>query len=159
LENRLSARCLAYKMPVTIRNLEPEDTERIRELLSEIPEAVRWTAGQEGASGNGLRCRVAECDQRISGLIVFRKMADEAEILNLAVEVSRRRQGIGWLLVQSAIAECKAAAVKTIFLEVRASNERARRLYARAGFKEGGRRREYYREPTEDALVLKHTIE
>ncbi len=86
-------------------------------------------------------------------------MADEAEILNLAVEASQRRQGIGWLLVQKAIAECKAAGVKTIFLEVRESNEGALKLYARAGFQEGGRRAEYYREPTEDALILQHTIE
>jgi len=144
---------------VTIRDLESGDTERIRELLSDAPEAVQWSVGQGGVSENGLLCRVAECNGRISGLIVFRSMADEAEILNLVVEASRRRQGIGWLLVQKAIAECKAAGVRTIFLEVRESNEGALKLYARAGFKEGGRRGEYYREPTEDALILQHTIE
>ena len=62
-------------------------------------------------------------------------------------------------MVQKAIAECEAAGVRTIFLEVRESNEGALRLYARAGFKENGRRAEYYREPTEDALILQHTIE
>lgn len=144
---------------MAIRDMEPRDTERVRELLSDIPEAAGWGVGLGAASGNGLVCRVAELDGQISGLIVFRNMADEAEILNLAVAASERRQGIGWLLVQKAIAECKAAGVKTIFLEVRESNEGARNLYARAGFKEAGRRREYYREPTEDALVLKHTIE
>ncbi len=146
-------------MPVTIRDVESGDTERIRELLSGVPEAARWSIGQGGASGSGLLCRVAERNGQISGLIVFRSMADEAEILNLAVEASQRRQGIGWLLVQKAIAECKAAGVRTIFLEVRESNQGALRLYARAGFKEGGRRAEYYREPTEDALILQHTIE
>lgn len=150
---------LQITMPVTIRDLEPRDTERIRELLSEIPEAARWAVEQGGTSGNELRCRVAERDRQISGLIAFRNMADEAEILNLAVEASQRRKGIGWLLVQTAIAECKAAGVRTIFLEVRESNGGARRLYARAGFKEAGRRPAYYREPTEDALVLKHTVE
>jgi len=146
-------------MPVTIRDLEPDDTEWIRALLSDTPEAARWSVGQGCASGDGLLCRVAERNGQISGLIVFRSMADEAEILNLAVEASQRRQGIGCLLVQKAIAECKAAGARTIFLEVRESNEAARRLYARAGFKEGGRRPEYYREPTEDALVLQRTIE
>jgi ribosomal-protein-alanine N-acetyltransferase len=146
-------------MPVTIRDLVPDDTEQIRELLSNTPEAARWSAGQGSVSGNGLLCRVAERNGQISGLIVFRSMADEAEILNLAVEASQRRQGIGWFLVQKAVAECKAAGVRTIFLEVRESNEEARRLYARAGFEESGRRAEYYREPTEDALVLQRTIE
>ena len=146
-------------MPMTIRDLEPDDTERIQEMLSDIPEAARWSVGLGCAPGSGIICRVAERNGKISGLIVFRIMADEAEILNLAVEASQRRQGIGWLLVQKAIAECRAAGARTIFLEVRESNEGARRLYARAGFKEGGRRPEYYREPTEDALVLQHTIE
>jgi len=146
-------------MPVTIRDLELDDTERIRELLSDIPEAARWSVGLGCASGSGVLCRVAQHNGKISGLIVFRNMADEAEILSLAVEASQRRQGIGWFLVQKAIAECRAAGVRTIFLEVRESNEGARRLYGRAGFKEGGRRAEYYREPTEDALVLRHTIE
>jgi ribosomal-protein-alanine N-acetyltransferase len=146
-------------MPVTIRDLESDDTERIRELLSDTPEAARWSVGQGAVSGKGLLCRVAERNGQIPGLIVFRSMADEAEILNLAVEASQRRQGIGWLLVQQSISECKAAGAKTIFLEVRESNEGARRLYARAGFKEGGRRAEYYREPPEDALILQHTIE
>lgn len=146
-------------MPVTIRDLESDDTERIGELLSDTPEAARWSAGQGGVSGSGILCRVAERNGQISGVIVFRSMSDEAEILNLAVKASQRRKGIGWLLVQKAIAECKAAGVRTIFLEVRESNARALRLYARAGFKEGGRRAEYYREPTEDALILQHTIE
>jgi [ribosomal protein S18]-alanine N-acetyltransferase len=144
---------------VTIRDLKSGDTERIRELLSDTPESAQWSVGQAGVSENGLLCRVAERTGQISGLIVFRSMADEAEILNLAVEASQRRQGIGWLLVQKAIAECKAAGVRTIFLEVRESNQGAIRLYARAGFKQGGRRAEYYREPTEDALILQHTIE
>jgi len=146
-------------MPVTIRDLKPGDIERIRDLLAEIPEAARWAVGEAGASANGLQCRVAERDREIAGLIVFRNVADEAEILNLAVDASQRRQGIGWLLVQTVIAECKTAGVRTIFLEVRGSNGKARKLYARAGFKEIGRRTAYYREPSEDALVLKHTSE
>jgi ribosomal-protein-alanine N-acetyltransferase len=144
---------------VTIRDLQAGDAEWIRELLSEIPEAARWSPRLESGWQNGFLCRVAEHNGKKLGVIVFRSMADEAEILNLVVDASHRRQGIGWRLVQKAIAECKAAGVKRIFLEVRESNDCARRLYARAGFREGGRRREYYREPTEDALVLQHTIE
>jgi ribosomal-protein-alanine N-acetyltransferase len=146
-------------MPVTIRDLEPDDAEWIRELLSDTPEAARWSVALGSASQNGLFCRVAERSGQVFGLIVFRSMVDEAEILSLVVDAGQRRQGIGWRLIRKAIVECKAAGVRRIFLEVRESNDEARRLYARAGFKEGGRRREYYREPTEDALVLQHTVE
>ena len=146
-------------MPVTIRDLEPDDAEWIRELLSDIPEAARWSVGLGSASQNGVFCRVAERNGQIFGLIVFRSMADEAEILSLVVDASQRRQGIGWRLIRKAMADCETAGVRRIFLEVRESNDGARRLYARAGFREGGRRREYYREPTEDALVLQYTVE
>lgn len=146
-------------MPVTIRDMEPGDREGVRKLLSDIPEAARWSEGPVSGTQNGPFYRVAECDGGICGLIVFRSMADEAEILNLAVDGRQRRQGIGSRLIQKAVAECKAAGVRRIFLEVRESNEGARRFYTRATFKEGGRRREYYRDPTEDALVLQHTIQ
>ena len=144
---------------MTIRDSQPGDARWMRELLLNIPEAARWSAAMGSASQNGLVCRVAERDGQTFGAILFRSVADEAEILYLVVDASCRRQGVGWRLLQEAIAECKAAGVRRIFLEVRESNDGARRLYERAGFKEGGRRREYDREPTEDALVLQCTVE
>ena len=146
-------------MPETIRDIEAGDSEGVRELLSDIPEAARWSEGSGAAFRNGLFCRVAERDGGICGVIVFRSMADEAEILNLAVDARQRRQGIGGRLIEKAVAECKAAGVRRVFLEVRESNEGARRFYASAGFKEFGRRREYYREPTEGAVVMQRTIQ
>jgi ribosomal-protein-alanine N-acetyltransferase len=86
-------------------------------------------------------------------------MAEEAEILNLAVDSTRRRQGIGSLLMQNALAACKAVGARKIFLEVRDSNEAARKFYLRMGFTEVGRRREYYSRPLEDALILGRTVE
>lgn len=138
--------------------MEPGDSERVRELLSDIPTAALW--GEEPASGsqNGVSWLVAERHGAICGLIVFRSVADEAEILNLAVDARKRRQGIGSRLIERAIEECKAEGARRIFLEVRESNEGARKFYGRARFQESGRRRQYYREPTEDALVLQRTI-
>ena len=138
-----------------IRDFEPPDSESVCKLLAGIPEAAQWLANDLllGAQKNFL-LRVAEEEGILFGLIAFRIIADEAEILNLAVDSGRRRQGMASRLIEDVIAACKAAGVGRIFLEVRDSNQPARSLYTRMGFTEVGRRREYYRHPAEDALVL-----
>jgi [ribosomal protein S18]-alanine N-acetyltransferase len=141
-----------------IRNFKAADAEGIRQLLSVIPEAAQWPPQDLLSSEGNSVLRVAEENGKVSGLIVFRIVADEAEILNLAVEPRRRRQGIASRLIEDAFAACKAAGVGTIFLEVRESNEAARNLYARMGFTENTRRPQYYRRPLEDALVLRRRI-
>lgn len=129
-------------------------------LLSNTPEAARWPEDDFLIRSNGnLLVRVAEEENGVCGLVVFRITADEAEILNLAVYPGQRRRGIGLRLVDDAIGACKAAGVRKIFLEVRDSNEAARKFYARMGFTEAGRRRKYYGEPQEDALVLVRRVE
>lgn len=142
-----------------IRDYKATDVEDIRQLISGVPEAAQW-APQDllGPQGNAV-LRVAEDGGRISGFIVFRIMADEGEILNLAVEPRWRRRGIGSRLIEEVLTACKAAGARTIFLEVRESNEAARNLYARKGFTENARRPKYYRQPLEDGLVLRRFIE
>jgi len=143
-----------------IRDFEPADAESLRMLLSGIPEASQWPAHDLlRASQRNFLLRVAEEEGILRGLIVFRIIADEAEILNLAVDSRRRRQGVASKLIADVIAASKAGGVRRIFLEVRDSNVAARNLYARMGFTEMGRRRQYYREPAEDALVLAREIE
>src|SRR5690348_9470742 len=138
-----------------IRDFKAADAENIRQLLSGIPQAAHWRPQDLLGSEENSVVRIAEEDGEIWGLVVFRIIADEAEILNLAVEPRRRRRGIASRLIEDALATCKAAGVETIFLEVRESNQAARNLYARIGFTENTRRRKYYRQPSEDALVLK----
>lgn len=91
----------------------------------------------------------------VVGYVIAWFVVDEAEIANLAVEPDGRRCGIGSLLLDTAISAAAAAGIKTMFLEVRESNESARSLYASRGFREVGRRRAYYTNPREDALVLR----
>jgi [ribosomal protein S18]-alanine N-acetyltransferase len=86
-------------------------------------------------------------------------VADEAEILNLAVAEARRGQGIGGLLLDAALDEAVGRGAETVFLEVRESNQAARALYHSRGFTERFRRTGYYRNPVEDALVLSRAIE
>ena len=83
--------------------------------------------------------------------------ADEGEIANLAVDPAWRGRGLGARLLDDLLAMAAVRGATTVWLEVRESNASARRLYASRGFTEAGRRRRYYDDPVEDALVLKRT--
>jgi ribosomal-protein-alanine N-acetyltransferase len=91
----------------------------------------------------------------VRGYVVAWFVLEEGEIGNLAVAGEARRQGLGARLLDHAIAAVRRSDVDVLYLEVRDSNAAARALYASRGFVEVGRRREYYRRPKEDALVLR----
>jgi ribosomal-protein-alanine N-acetyltransferase len=95
----------------------------------------------------------------ILGYVVAWFAADEGEIANLAVREPTRRRGIGAALLDGALAEGIRRGARHVYLEVRESNEAARRLYASRGFEEVGRRRKYYQRPVEDAVVLRRVME
>lgn len=97
-----------------------------------------------------------EPERTISGFVLARAVAGEAEILTLAVDPARRRRGVGRLLLQAALAEAARRGASVLFLEVSEANAAARGLYARAGAAETGRRRRYYTDGS-DALVLRIT--
>lgn len=88
------------------------------------------------------------------GLILARVIADEAEVLTLAVDPLSRRQGIARGLLSAAMAQAAAGGAGSMVLEVSVANPAARRLYNSAGFREVGRRRGYYADGT-DALVMR----
>ena len=94
----------------------------------------------------------------MAGYIIGHHALDEAEILNLGVAPPRRQHGLGRALVEAMLGLLADLAVVNVFLEVRESNAVARRMYAALGFAEVGRRRGYYRLPTEDAVVLRAEI-
>jgi ribosomal-protein-alanine N-acetyltransferase len=98
---------------------------------------------------------VADARGEVHGYVVAWYVLDEGEIGNLAVDDAARRQGIGARLLDGAIEKVRSADVDSLYLEVRDSNAAARALYASRGFVEVGRRKEYYRRPKEDALVLR----
>ena len=91
------------------------------------------------------------------GFILMRAVADEAEILTLAVRPAARRRGLGGRLVGEGVLAAAARGAARVFLEVAEDNAPARALYARAGFAEAGRRPGYYAAPDggrRDALLL-----
>ena len=84
--------------------------------------------------------------------------ADEGSITNVATHPDARRQGLGRAVVSALLAHAPTLGLTDIYLEVRVSNEAAIALYRSLGFEEIGRRRHFYRQPTEDALLMKATI-
>ncbi|HEX8746897.1 MAG TPA: ribosomal protein S18-alanine N-acetyltransferase [Pyrinomonadaceae bacterium] len=90
----------------------------------------------------------------ILGFIAARLAADELHINNTAVREGLRQIGIGSLLLGAALEEGRKRGARRSFLEVRASNLNAQKLYRKFGFELSGRRAHYYADPTEDALVM-----
>jgi ribosomal-protein-alanine N-acetyltransferase len=97
---------------------------------------------------------VAEQDGLVCGYALFRTCTPESELLRLAVAPEWRRQGVGKGLLEYALRSFAGQGYTSCFLEVRASNVEARRLYAQAGFAQIGIRKKYYHQPVEDALQL-----
>lgn len=93
-------------------------------------------------------------DGRLAGYVILRMVAGEGEILRVAVEPSGRRQGIGRMLVAAARSAAEQENGEKLFLEVRAGNQAAIGLYRSSGFSEYGIRKNYYRFPTEDAVLM-----
>jgi len=98
---------------------------------------------------------------RTGGFLLLRIVADEAEVLTLAVDPSARRRGIGRALVGQAVDLAQSAGVSSMYLEVARNNSAAQQLYQSAGFREAGARKGYYRSlagAQVDALVLRLDI-
>ena len=101
--------------------------------------------------------RVAEVDGEIAGYVVARIVARQGEIASIAVAPSHQGTGLGGHLLDAAVAAAEADVCEAVWLEVRVSNEPARRLYASRRFEPIGRRKRYYKAPVEDALVLRRS--
>jgi [ribosomal protein S18]-alanine N-acetyltransferase len=107
-----------------------------------------WTFGLLAETGRGM-----------AGYLIGREVAGTGEVLNLAVAPEFRRRGIGGALLEAGLAALRRRKVDEVFLEVRESNIEAQALYVGHGFRPVGQRAAYYRNPREDALVLRLELE
>ena len=98
---------------------------------------------------------VAEKEGRVAGYIGSQTCGDESDVMNVAVHPDFRRRGIAEKLVNSLVEELRSIESRCLTLEVRASNVPAIALYEKLGFAEIGRRKNYYRNPREDALIMR----
>jgi [ribosomal protein S18]-alanine N-acetyltransferase len=106
-----------------------------------------FSSGQEDEQG-----------EAVMGFIAARFTPDEVHINNVAVRPRFRRRGIGLALLERVLRDGAHRGARTAILEVRAGNVAAQALYGRQGFEVVGRRRDYYADPVEDALVMRASI-
>jgi ribosomal protein S18 acetylase RimI-like enzyme len=133
---------------VIIRAATTADIAEIAAIQSASPEAAQW----DPADHLKYDCRVAVVRDRVAGFLTARATAPgEREILNLAVALDQRRQGIARRLLQDELARTRGA----WYLEVRESNIAAIELYTSAGFEVSGRRPGYYADPAETGVVMR----
>ena len=98
---------------------------------------------------------VAVEEDRVVGYIGSQTVPPESDVMNVAVDPKFRRRGLAEQLVLSLVEQLQSAGNTSLTLEVRASNAPAIALYHKLGFIQVGRRPNYYRNPREDALILR----
>ena len=99
-------------------------------------------------------CFTAIEDGKPIAYVIGRIIAPEGEIYRIAVKEEKRGRGIGYRLLSFALKTERGRGLETVFLEVRSKNIPARRLYESHGFKEISIRKNYYKNPTDDAIVM-----
>ena len=139
---------------VTVRRMSASDASAAHSILKECPELSIWSKESVLESVSHGIAWAAELDGRVAGILIGRAAADEFEILNLAVAKASRRRGIATQLVRAAFQSSRIAGARQTYLEVRESNEGGIAFYARMGFRDCGRRANYYRDPVEGAVIL-----
>ena len=140
----------------TVRRMMDEDVPGIMAIETRAYN-FPWTKGIfRDCIRAGYCCYVLESDREIVAYVVMSVGAREAHILNICVSPERRGAGYGRILMIKMLEIARRLQADTMFLEVRPSNEAARRLYDKLGFNEIGIRNNYYpaEQGKEDALLL-----
>jgi [ribosomal protein S18]-alanine N-acetyltransferase len=148
--------CKGPKTPIRLATVA--DIPAIIALEREVPGLVHWSEHiyqkifQSKTPERKLW--VAEEGGELKGFLVARFEASECELENLVVAAPQRRRGLGSQLMRALVTIGGERQLKRILLEVRESNYAGRALYQRFGFQINGRRKGYYSQPPEDALLL-----
>lgn len=138
-----------------IRRMKLEDCEQVA-IIEEESFSMPWSlqAFQDTLEMKNYRYFVAERNGEILGYCGFIFVLDEAEIPNVCVKLSERQQGIGKQMLTVLEKEAKELGINILYLEVRESNQAARKLYSFFGFEEDGIRKDFYELPKENAILM-----
>ena len=143
---------------IRVRCATAPDVPQLMAIGGSAAAAAQWSQKQYEQMFSSDRLVLVIEDAEVLGFIVGRGSTDEWEIENIAVTEAARRSGLGSRLLGELLHHIRCNRGREVFLEVRESNRAARAFYAKWGFIEAGRRKGYYHDPEEDALVLKHCL-
>lgn len=145
---------------VSIEAATAFDLEAVLCVQGASPSAARWSRSDyERFLGESGRIFLIARASSLVGFLAARVVANEVEILNLAVEPHRRGRGIGALLLRETLTRAWQRGARSAWLEVRASNQLACTFYRSFGFRETYRRPCFYQDPEEDAVIFRRTLE
>ncbi len=143
-----------------IRLFAKDDLKAILALQGGTPQAAQWLEADYARLSSDPQgaILVAELENmdppKVVGFASFQRVIDQAEFQNIAIDPQYRHQGLGNSLLEEAVRRLREAGAKRIYLEVRPSNKPALSLYTSIGFKLHSARKNYYRDPPEDAYVM-----
>jgi ribosomal-protein-alanine N-acetyltransferase len=148
---------------IRVRDARAADAARFVEIAAHSATAAQWNQSEylQLFAQESLQTRVVlvvEDSAEVVGFIVGKQIDQECEIENIAVSGAARRRGLGTRLLGEFLQLVKERGVRETWLEVRESNLAARALYEKWAFVETGRRKAYYQDPEEDALILKFML-
>ncbi len=136
----------------------PQDIPAIAAIEEGSPQGWTARAFEAELRHNPPTLFVLRASGRVVAFVVARIQPPEMDIVNVAVEVEQRRRGLGRILVESLLDTARRAGVSSVFLEVREGNEAARHLYRTCAFNETQKRRGFYVNPPEDAVLMARNI-
>lgn len=143
-------------MNLLIRKMSLEDIPTVIKL-DRISFSLPWPERSfrfELTDNPASRCWVAEVDKRVVGMVVAWLFVDELHIATIATHPDFRRQGIARKLLSHTLLNAMKEGARSSFLEVRESNLAAQEMYRKFGFEEAGRRKRYYKDNNEDAILM-----
>lgn len=141
------------------RNMTEQDVVQIAELEKKVfSDAWTSTGIYETFCQNQAFVGVAECVGEVVGYCIIYYVMDEGEIARIAVDEKVRRQGVGRGLLDYVCKCCKMKNINRLLLDVRESNESARRFYEQYGFSMDGVRKNFYDQPKENAVLMSKNI-
>lgn len=146
-------------MAIEIQRMTEADLEsvgRIEEACFSSP----WSREtfQRALRELSVTCLVVRADSKVVGYAVLRLQGRQLLVANLAVAPAFQGRGVGRTLLRAALGLGIRGGASWALLDVRASNERAIRLYSTSGFEAVGRRRGYYSDPPEDSIVMRRIL-